>query len=63
MNVGTVLHRFRALASGFFGLLSSYRLELPSGPAIVLVAGLSYMLSVLLGPRDSLRAIYLRMPV
>jgi len=49
-----------ALASGFFGLLLSYHLDLPSGPAIVLVAGLGYLASVALGPRDSLRTLYVR---
>jgi zinc/manganese transport system permease protein len=49
-----------ALASSFFGLLLSYHLDLPSGPAIVLVAGLGYLVSVALGPRDSLRALYVR---
>jgi zinc/manganese transport system permease protein len=49
-----------ALGSGFLGLLLSYHLDLPSGPAIVLVAGLGYVASVALGPRDSLRALYVR---
>ena len=49
-----------ALGSGFVGLLLSYHLDLPSGPAIVLVAGLGYIFSVALGPRDSLRALYVR---
>ena len=49
-----------ALASGFLGLLLSYHLDLPSGPAIVLVAGLGYLASVTLGPRDSLCALYVR---
>jgi zinc/manganese transport system permease protein len=49
-----------ALASGFLGLLASYHIDLPSGPAIVLVAGLAYLASVVLGPRDSLRALYVR---
>lgn len=49
-----------ALASAFLGLLFSYHLDLPSGPAIVLVAGLAYFGSMLLGPRDSLRALYFR---
>jgi zinc/manganese transport system permease protein len=48
-----------AFASGFLGLLLSYHLDLPSGPSISLVAGLAYFASVLCGPRDSLRAIYL----
>ena len=49
-----------ALGSGFLGLLLSYHLDLPSGPAIVLVTGLGYLVSVALGPRDSLRALYIR---
>jgi zinc/manganese transport system permease protein len=49
-----------ALASGLVGLLLSYHLDIPSGPAIVLVAGTAYLASVTLGPRDSLRALYLR---
>ncbi len=49
-----------ALVSAFLGLLLSYRLDLPSGPAIVLVAGLCYIASVTLGRRDSLRALYLQ---
>ena len=31
-----------AFASGFLGLLLSYHLDLPSGPSIVLVAGLAF---------------------
>jgi len=49
-----------AFGSGFLGLLLSYHLDLPSGPAIVLVAGLGYLASVGLGPRDSLRALYVQ---
>ena len=49
-----------ALGSGFLGLLLSYHLDLPSGPAIVLVAGLGYLTSVAFGPRDSLRALYVQ---
>ena len=49
-----------ALASGLLGLLLSYHLDIPSGPAIVLVAGLVYLASVILGPRDSLSALYIR---
>lgn len=44
-----------AIISGFLGLLVSYYLDLPSGPSIVLVAGFVYCVSVLFGPRDSLR--------
>ncbi|HYQ09080.1 MAG TPA: metal ABC transporter permease [Xanthobacteraceae bacterium] len=39
-----------AIISSYAGLLLSYRAELPSGPAIILVAGLIYLLSVALGP-------------
>jgi zinc/manganese transport system permease protein len=49
-----------ASAAAFLGLLVSYHLDVPSGPAIVLVAGLGYLASVLFGPRDSLRARYVR---
>src|SRR5439155_6764730 len=49
-----------ALAAAFLGLILSYHLDLPSGPAIVLVAGLGYIASVLFGRRDSLRALYVR---
>ena len=49
-----------ALVSGFLGLLLSYHLDLPSGPSIVLVAGVAYLASVLFGPRDSLRTLRLR---
>ena len=38
------------LASSVAGLLLSYHHELPSGPAIILVAGAIYAASVLLGP-------------
>lgn len=37
--------------SGYAGLLMSYHFELPSGPAIVLVAGAIFVLSLLFGPR------------
>jgi zinc/manganese transport system permease protein len=39
-----------ALVSSYAGLILSFRAELPSGPAIILVAGLIYLLSVALGP-------------
>jgi zinc/manganese transport system permease protein len=39
-----------ALISSYAGLLLSYRAELPSGPAIVLVAGVIYLFSLVLGP-------------
>ncbi|HEY0201138.1 MAG TPA: metal ABC transporter permease [Burkholderiaceae bacterium] len=43
-----------AALSGFIGLLLSYHAQWPSGPAIVLVAGIVYLLSVVAGPRDGL---------
>ncbi len=39
--------------SAWTGLLVSYHLDLPSGPSIVLVAGALYLVSLLLGQRDS----------
>jgi len=39
-----------AAISGYAGLLLSYHSSLPSGPAIILVAGALYALSVALGP-------------
>jgi len=38
-------------ASAYLGLLLSFYLELASGPAIILVAGAFYVLSLLLAPR------------
>jgi zinc/manganese transport system permease protein len=43
-----------AAISGYAGLLASYHADLPSGPAIILVAGGLYLLSVLLGPAGGL---------
>jgi zinc/manganese transport system permease protein len=39
-----------AAISGYAGLLVSYHANLPSGPVIILVAGVLYALSVLFGP-------------
>jgi zinc/manganese transport system permease protein len=39
-----------AVISGYGGLLVSYHADLPSGPAIILAAGLLYALSVIAGP-------------
>ena len=44
-----------AFLSGYGGLLISYHFGLPSGPAIILVAGVIYVASVLLGPVGGLR--------
>ncbi len=43
-----------AMLSGFGGLLLSFHAEWPSGPAIVLVAGAFYVLSLVAGPREGL---------
>lgn len=48
-----------AALSGFVGLLLSFYMDWPSGPAIVLVAGACYLLSVALGPRGGLRTRFL----
>ncbi len=45
-----------AFASGYVGLLLSYHANLPSGPAIILVAGAVYIVSVVAGPRGGLWA-------
>jgi len=43
-----------ALFSGYIGLLLSYHGNLPSGPAIVLTAGLAYLASLCFGKRGGL---------
>src|SRR5271170_7362617 len=49
-----------AAVSGYVGLLVSYHANLPSGPAIILVAGALYALSVVFGPVGGL--IWLALP-
>lgn len=49
-----------AMASAFVGLVLSYHLNLPSGPAIVLTAGALYLMSMVFGPRNSLTARFVR---
>ena len=49
-----------AAASSVAGLLLSYHADLPTGPAIVLVAGAAWAASVVLGPVDGLAARLLR---
>jgi len=55
-----------AIAIGFFsgiaGLLVSYHFNLPSGPAIVLIAGLQYLVSVVVGSRGGLVKQYFPQP-
>jgi len=55
-----ILASVMAMLSGYMGLLVSYHVGLPSGPAIVLTAGVIYLLSLLAGKRDSLLAQKLR---
>jgi len=43
-----------AFISGYLGLVVSYHYELPSGPAIILVAGVFYIISLVIGPHGSL---------
>jgi zinc/manganese transport system permease protein len=43
------------MVSGVSGLLVSYHFNLPTGPAVILAAGIFYALSVLLGPVGGLR--------
>ena len=45
-----------AFACGYAGLLLSYHADLPSGPAIILVAGAVYIISVVAGPHGGLWA-------
>jgi len=43
------------VASSYLGLLLSFHLSVPSGPAIILVAGAIYLLSLLIGNRGVIR--------
>ena len=45
-----------AMLASLSGLLLSYHYSLPSGPAIILLAGIAYGVSLVLGPSDSLVA-------
>jgi zinc/manganese transport system permease protein len=51
-----------AVVSAYAGLLLSYHFDLPSGPAIVLTAGLAWIASVVAGPVDGLALRLLRRP-
>ena len=63
-SVGGLAYASAAIAvfASLAGLLVSYHFDLPSGPAIVLVAGAVWVLSVLAGPVDGLLARLLRRP-
>jgi zinc/manganese transport system permease protein len=54
-----VLAIVSSAAASFIGLLLSYHLNLPSGPAIVLTAGAFYIASVAFGSYGSLRVHFL----
>jgi len=43
-----------AILSSLIGLLISYHFSLPSGPAIILVAGIAYVMSLVIGPAGGL---------
>jgi zinc/manganese transport system permease protein len=49
-----------AVMSSIIGLLLSYHLSVPSGPAVILVAGAFYAISVIVGPAGGL--LWLAMP-
>jgi len=53
-----VVSSLLAALAGYIGLLVSYHADLPSGPAIILTAGVLYLISVGLGRRDSIRTRY-----
>ena len=51
-----------AVLSSFCGLLLSYHFSLPSGPAIILMAGIFYGLGLVFGPVGGLVSRALRRP-
>lgn len=50
-----------ALFSGYGGLLLSFHFDLPSGPAIILLAGSLYAISLLIAPTGGVLGRYLRL--
>ena len=50
-----LLASFFAVISGYCGLLLSYHLEWPSGPSIILIAGLIYGISLVFAPFGTLK--------
>jgi len=44
-----------AFVSGYLGLVISYRFDWPSGPSIILVSGVLYIVSLLVGQHGSIR--------
>lgn len=55
-----VLSAAFGIVSSVAGLLASYHLALPSGPAIILAAGVIYLVSVLAGPRGVIATQWVR---
>ena len=51
-----------AILSSLCGLLLSYHFSLPSGPTIILVAGIIYSLSLVIGPVGGLIVLTLPRP-
>ncbi|MBI0537345.1 metal ABC transporter permease [Roseomonas sp. KE2513] len=49
-----------AILSSVAGILASYHLDVPTGPAVVLAAGLAWLVSVLAGPVEGVLARVLR---
>lgn len=49
-----------AMISGYFGLVASFHMRLASGPAIILIASIIYVFSLLTGPFGVLRRIFPR---
>jgi zinc/manganese transport system permease protein len=49
-----------AALSGYLGLVTSFHLRLASGPAIILIASIIYVASLLAGPFGALRRIFAR---
>ncbi|UOO91525.1 metal ABC transporter permease [Vitreoscilla stercoraria] len=49
-----------ALVCGYLGLLLSFYVEIPSGPAIILLCGMVYLVSVFLGTEGGLIAQWMR---
>ncbi|RAI59122.1 metal ABC transporter permease [Roseicella frigidaeris] len=63
-RVGGIVYAAVAIAalSAYAGLLLSFHADVPSGPAVVLAAGLAWLVSVLLGPVDGLLPRFWRRP-
>lgn len=47
-----------ALASGYFGLIASYHLELASGPTIIITAAFFYAISIFIAPSGIARRLF-----